>query len=815
MAHAQATLLRRDRWVRMHPNATSHWAAALRAPAPEADVAAIVARVRADGDAALRALTREFDGADLEELFVPTSELERAGEALPADLRQALEASADAIRRYHADQRAALRAERRVRTRPGVTAWRRWVPIQRAGGYVPGGRARYPSSVLMLGIPAALAGVEELIIATPPAPDGSVDPAVLHAASMTGVARVLRVGGAQAIAALAYGTESVERADRIFGAGNAWVTAGKRLVAADVAIDLPAGPSECLIVADATGDPALIAADLLAQAEHGPDSLAVLVTDVSSLPDAVEAEIMRQAATLATGEAALANLRDWGRCILVDGAAEAAQAAEAIAPEHLSLQCRDAEELAGRVRNAGAVFIGPWSAVAAGDYATGTNHVLPTGGAARAYGGLGVESFGRWIEVQRVTADGIRRLAPIVERIAAAEGLPAHAASVSLRVARPAARVPGADDPVELLRRPGPVIAYPAEPSDDDVAASLGLPRERILRFDLNTLGGGPLPGALAGLAAYDATHLTEYGDMAFRLLRAALGERLGVPPGRILPGAGADELIRLVATAILAEGDAALIPTPSFGMFAVETRLTGARVVDLPRRDPGHRQPVAELRLAAAQEAVRLVWLCSPNNPTGDRYPIAEIRELATDLPAVVLVDEVYLEFAEADSGEAPGSGSAVRLQDELPNVIVLRSLSKSYGAAAARVGYLVLPEPLAARFDAMRLPLALAEPSEAVALGVLADEEAASARRRQMVAERRRLAEAIEELGCRTLPSVTNFVAFRPPDGPALARALTLRGMVLREYADGPLAGWLRASVRDREQTGALIDTLRELLA
>jgi histidinol-phosphate aminotransferase len=359
------------------------------------------------------------------------------------------------------------------------------------------------------------------------------------------------------------------------------------------------------------------------------------------------------------------------------------------------------------------------------------------------------------------------------------------------------------------------VVAYPVEPSDYEVALSLELPREQVLRFDLNTLGGGPLSGAVAGHVGYDASHLTEYGDMAYRLLRAALGEKLGVAGDRILPGAGADELIRLVATATLGAGDATLIPTPSFGMFAVESRLAGARIVEVPRRDLGQRQSVSDLRAAAAREAVRLVWLCTPNNPTGDRYPLDEIRDLALDLPALVLIDEVYLEFAEAESGEEPNSGSAIRLQEQLSNVVVLRSLSKSYGAAAARVGYLVPPAGLAARFDALRLPLALAEPSEAVALGLLADEAAAVRRRREMVAERARLADALAELGCRTLPSVANFVAFRPPDATALAAALASRGMIVRSYDDGLMAGWLRAGVRDRQQTGALIDALRELLA
>ncbi|MEX1072755.1 MAG: histidinol dehydrogenase, partial [Chloroflexota bacterium] len=243
-------LLRRDDWAALDRSARDAWARGLRAPTPDGDVAEIVARVRRHGDAALRELTLELDGVELDDLFVAESAIAQA--QVSPELEAALEASVASVRRYHAEQRAALSAERKVRTGPGVTAWRRWTPIERAGGYVPGGTANYPSSVIMLGVPATLAGVEELIIATPVRPDGTVHPAVLVAARLVGVTRILRVGGAQAIAALAYGTDTVPRVDRIFGAGNAWVTAAKRLVAADSAIDLPAGPSELVILADST-----------------------------------------------------------------------------------------------------------------------------------------------------------------------------------------------------------------------------------------------------------------------------------------------------------------------------------------------------------------------------------------------------------------------------------------------------------------------------------------------------------------------------------------------------------------------------------
>jgi histidinol-phosphate aminotransferase len=485
---------------------------------------------------------------------------------------------------------------------------------------------------------------------------------------------------------------------------------------------------------------------------------------------------------------------------------------DAVAAEHVSLQCANADAIAARIRNAGAIFIGPWSPIAAGDYATGTNHVLPTGSAARAWSGVGVESFGRWIEVQRVTAAGARALAPTVEAIAGAEGLPAHAASVRARATRAADAI-AEDDPVGLVRRPGPVSAYPAEPSDEELAARAGIGVASVVRADMNTLGGGSL-GAVRG-AELDPARISEYGDLAYTRLRAALGTRHGVDPRRIVPGAGADELIRLVTTTAVADGDAVLVPTPTFAMFAVEARLAGARVLELPRLEPGLRQPVADIRSLAERESARLVWLCSPNNPTGDAYPLDDVRTLADGLPSLVCVDEVYLDFGEDSAGAPPESTSAVQLQDELPNVLVLRSLAKSHGLAGARVGYLVVPAGLADRFDAVRLPLSVGAPSEALALAGLGADEEARGRRMAVIAARGRLDGCLRALGCETLPSVTNFVAFRPPlPAGDVDAALLARGVAVRRYDAGPMDGWLRATARLGAEEERLIAALQEVL-
>jgi histidinol-phosphate aminotransferase len=307
-----------------------------------------------------------------------------------------------------------------------------------------------------------------------------------------------------------------------------------------------------------------------------------------------------------------------------------------------------------------------------------------------------------------------------------------------------------------------------------------------------------------------------EYGDQAYRALRAALSRVTGAPPERIVPGAGADELIRLATTMVVGRGDTVVIPTPTFPMFAVEARLAGATVVEVRRRDPGERQAVAEIRRAAEDSLARLVWLCSPNNPTGDAYPMEEVAELADGLPAIVIVDAVYQEFAEASAGEPPEARSLLPLQDELPNLLILRSLAKSHGLAGARLGYLTVPESLAARFDGARLPLAIGGPSEAAALGALADPDAARARHRLIVSERDEMAGALADRGWRVLPSVTNFLLVRPVgSAEAIAGALLRQGLVVRFYPAGPLVEWLRITVRapaENERLLAAIGALQE---
>jgi histidinol dehydrogenase len=413
---------------------------ALRRPADRdtarlaADVRAIVTRVRSEGDAALRDLTRRLDRVDLPRFAVDQAEFEAAEAALTAAQKAALLSAVGTVSRFHEAQ---TQGPLRVETAPGVVCERLTRPLDAVGLYVPAGTAPLPSTAIMLAVPARLAGCPLRVMCTPPRPDGRADPAVLVAARYCGVTDVYRIGGAQAIAAMAYGTESVPKVDKLFGPGNAWVTAAKLLVAADpdgAALDLPAGPSEVLVVADAGANPDFVAADLLAQAEHSVDAQVMLVTDSAQLAGAVATAVATQLERLPRRETVAQALLA-SRIVVVRDLEVALEVANAYAPEHLILQIEAPRRWLPLVRNAGSVFLGPWTPETLGDYCSGTNHVLPTYGYARAYSGLGIADFVKRMTVQEATADGLRSLAPTALALAGLESLDAHANAVSVRLA--------------------------------------------------------------------------------------------------------------------------------------------------------------------------------------------------------------------------------------------------------------------------------------------------------------------------------------------------------------------------------------------
>jgi len=396
-----------------------------------ATVAAVLADIKTKGDAAVREYEEKFDHVRLQDLAVTAAEMQEAEQLVSNDLKKALEQAHKNIEKFHASQK--FQAEH-VQVTDGVECWQQSVPIQKVGLYIPGGTAPLFSTVLMLATPAKIAGCGEIVLCTPPAKDGKVNPAILVAARIAGVSKIFKIGGVQAIGAMAYGTESVPKVYKIFGPGNQFVMCAKQQVSLhDVAIDMPAGPSEVEVLADETSNPVFVAADLLSQAEHGVDSQVLLVTKNEQIIDKVQLEVERQLALLPRNEIAAQALQ-YSKILLVRDDEEMMAVTNQYAPEHLIIETKNYMELAQKVINAGSVFLGNLTPESAGDYASGTNHTLPTNGYAVAYNGVNLDSYNRKITFQHITKDGIENIGRTVELMAEAEGLDAHKNAMTVRM---------------------------------------------------------------------------------------------------------------------------------------------------------------------------------------------------------------------------------------------------------------------------------------------------------------------------------------------------------------------------------------------
>ena len=394
-------------------------------------VKTILEDVKLNGDRAVAAYTKQFDKLTLDHFAVTQKEMDEAEGLIPETLKSAIRLAARNIETFHRSQQL---ISQKIETTPGVICWQKSVGIEKIGLYIPGGTAPLFSTVLMLAIPARIAGCREIILCTPPAKDGKIHPAILYAATVAGVGRIFKVGGIQAIAAMTYGTETIPNVYKIFGPGNQYVTAAKQLAALrDVAIDMPAGPSEVEVIADESANPAFVAADLLSQAEHGADSQAMLVTSCESLVDRVVTEINRQLNELPRKELAERAL-EHSRIVVLKDRSEIIDFTNAYAPEHLIIETKDYTTLAEQVTNAGSVFLGHFTPESAGDYASGTNHTLPTNGYARMYSGVNLDSFVKKITFQEISSSGIQSIGQAIETMAQAESLQAHSNAVRLRM---------------------------------------------------------------------------------------------------------------------------------------------------------------------------------------------------------------------------------------------------------------------------------------------------------------------------------------------------------------------------------------------
>ena len=734
-------------------------------------------------------LSPALPAADVE---VPADVLRSAPERVPAALVVALRTAAARLldflapglpRAYAHLDAAGNRAEMAV------------VPLERAGIYVPGGRAPYMSSVLMGAIPARVAGVGEVVLCTPATADGGADAGILAAAAVAGVDRVFLLSAVQAVAAMAYGLDPVPACDKVVGPGNAYVVAAKRLIFGDVGVDGLPGPSEIVVVASEGADPVWVAADLLAQAEHGPDALSLLVTPDADLAAAVGREAAAQVARLPARRRldTLDALAHSGGPVLVPDLASALSFAERLCPEHLSLQGAAAEALAPHVRRAGAVFVGAWSPVAAGDYAAGTDHVLPTSGAARFASALSAADFVRRVQVFTGVPGGVGLWAGPAQVLAEAEGFAAHSASLALRrLAAPPAET-------------APAVAAPYVPP---VPAG-------AVRLDLNE---NPFPWSeqlwtdvLRRLRGAEPTRYPRDTDS----LQAALARYAGVPADWCLPGNGSDELLLAVAAAWGRRVARAVLPTPTFGMYRRLSAACGVPVCPVSLGPPpDFALPVEAMLRQCRAGGETLLFLCRPNNPTGGLWSAEDIRPLVEAQGVWTVVDEAYSEF----SGEA-----LTEWLERYPRLCLLRTMSKAFALAGLRVGYaLGRPDALRELRQAVQ-PWAISAFSCAAALAALEDRPRMEGAVASLICERRRLQGELANIpGIRPYPSHANYILFGV-DAPVagwdafdLFDRLYARGVVLRRWSDEPaLRHCLRVSVGRPEENDRFLSLLRTLIA
>ncbi len=763
-------------------------------PRAELDVEAAVAAVRpicddvrSRGAAAVREHTARFDGVDLESTVVPRQALTLALAGLDPAVAAALRESARRARLVHEAQ---VPRESVTYVADGSAVTERYVPVARAGVYVPGGLVAYPSSVVMNVIPALAAGVAEIAVASPPQQDngGLPHPAILAACELLGISEVHAAGGAQAIAMLGYGTSDCTPVDVITGPGNIYVAAAKRLLRGVVSTDAEAGPTEIAIVADGDADAAFVAADLMAQAEHDPLAACLLISTDAGLADLVDAELDRQLETTRHEGRVKEALTGQSACVLVDDLNAALAVSDAWAPEHLEIQAAGAEDLARRVRNAGAIFVGPYAPVSLGDYLAGSNHVLPTGGTARHTGGLSVLSFLRGIHMVTCTEPALAAVAPHIDALGGAEDLAAHVQAVRVRV------LPSGRGKERRPARTRPAAAAPPLRHDLAGRTPYGAPQiDALVRLNTNENPFGPSAGLareIAAAAAAEATALNRYPDRDAIELRRDLASYLGhgLRTDQVWAANGSNEVIQQLHQAFGGPGRSALGFEPSYSMHPIIAATASTRWINGEREADFSLDPE---RIAAQVAELRpdLVFLTSPNNPTGTAVPLAAIERICAAAPGMVVVDEAYAEFARDPEA------TALRLLPRYPRLVVVRTMSKAFALAGARLGYLAADRAVVDALQLVRLPYHLSALTQAAARAALARSAELLATVAAIRAERDALAGWLRVRGLTVADSDANFVLFGIfEDRRALWQGLLDHGVLIREV--GP-PGWLRVTI------------------
>ena len=802
-------------------------------PRAELDVAAVLPAVgpvcedvRERGADAVRDHTAAFDGVDLATTVVPRDALAGALSTLDPAVAAALR---EAIRRARLVHQAQLPTERVTVVADGASVTERYLPVARAGVYVPGGLVAYPSSVVMNVVPAQVAGVGQIAVASPPqrAYGGLPHPSVLAACELLGITEVHAVGGAQAIAMLGYGTADCDRVDVITGPGNVYVAAAKRLLRGVVGTDGEAGPTEVAIVADSGADPRFVATDLIAQAEHDPLAACLLITPDPGLADLVDEELTGQVAAARHAGRIKEALTGQSACVLVDDLDAALAVADGWAPEHLELQAAGAAELALRVRNAGAVFVGRYAPVSLGDYLAGSNHVLPTGGTARHSGGLSVLTFLRISHVVTCTADALAGAAPHIDALGGAEDLAGHVAAVRVRVgaggaesgcARPALRSAALRSYTRSGAAPLPAPTLPLRP-DLVGRRPYGAPQldaGTVIRLNTNENPYPPPPhlvDEIAKAAAAAAATLNRYPDRDATGLRGDLAAYLGrrhpgctLAADQIWVANGSNEIIQQLFQAFGGPGRRALGFEPSYSMHPIIAATTSTAWSSAARRDDfGIDTDLALAEIRGLRPD--LVFLACPNNPTGTTTSLDLIDRICAAAPGMVVVDEAYAEFADDPAG------TALALLPRWPRLVVVRTMSKAFALAGARIGYLAASRDVVDALQIVRLPYHLSALTQATARAALARCDDLLARIVSLRSARSELVGWLRARGLFAADSAANFVLFGQfEDRHAIWQRLLDEGVLIREV--GP-PGWLRVSIGTPAEMAAFRTALEAALS
>jgi len=755
----------------------------------EETVSTVIEEVRKNGDQALYRFTREFDQVELTSLAVSAEEFQQAAAQLDEELKAAIQLGKQNIERFHIAQKQEVK---KIETLKGVSCWQKSVAIQKVGLYIPGGTAPLFSTVLMLGVPANIAGCKELILCTPPRKDGSVHPAILFTAKLLGITQVFKIGGAQAIAAMTFGTASVPLVYKIFGPGNQYVTAAKQIVSRrGIAIDMPAGPSEVMVVADDSASPAFVAADLLSQAEHGTDSQVVLVTFSKQQAEAAIREVNKQLEALDRKEVARKALEN-SPAIVVADRKTALEIINEYAPEHLILSVDQAEELAEGVYNAGSVFLGHYTPESVGDYASGTNHVLPTNGFAKAYSGLNLDAFVKKITFQQLSKEGLQALGPAVEQMAAAEQLDAHKNAVSIRLeaiksaAKKQSSSPITTDPLQGLVRPNIRSLQPYSSARSEFKGQA----EIFLDANENPFETG----------------LNRYPDPLQIQVKQWVSRLIGIHPEQIFLGNGSDEVIDLLLR-IFCEPreDHILTLPPTYGMYQVSADIAdvGVKKINLL---PGFKIDVAAVQKASNPHA-KLLFICSPNNPTGNDLDRKDIIALLDTFPGVIVIDEAYIEFSE--------QASCMDLIGRYPRLVVMRTFSKAWGLAGVRLGMAFANKQIIQLLNKVKPPYNVNKLTQQIALQAFENAGQIGEWIQVIKQERQRLQEALPAFRFvqHLFPSSSNFLLVRVDQPEELYQYLVGQKIIVRNRSNVVnCEGCLRLTVGQPKENDRLLAALSD---